>query len=833
VPDVPDVPDLPDLPYPSEWESDVVLADGGTAHLRPLRRDDADKLLDFFTRLSDRSRMLRFFAPVSPQTARRAARLDEVDYDDTFGIVAELGDELIAVGTYQRTADPTSAEVAFAVSDEHQARGIGSMLLEHLAAVGRTTGLERFTASTLPENRRMLRVFHEAGWEVAREHVEGVVELSFPIGDDEKTREVLHRREHLAEARSVERLLHPRSIAVIGASREPHTPGHDVLAHLVAGGFTGSLHAVNPAAIAGDAAGEVAGVPCVARVTDIDGPVDVAIVAVPAPAVAAVVADCGAKGVHGLVVLSAAPEGRAEREAFEHQLVDQARRLGMRILGPECLGIVNTDPETSMQATVVPVRPRRGRIGWSSQSGAIGLDLLVRATDAGLGVSTFVSLGDKADVSGNDLLQYWDSDPDTDVILLHLESFGNPRKFLRVARRVARRKPIVAVKSARSVAGQRGATARAFVRDDPDAAVDALFAQAGVVRVDTLEDLLVTAAVLEACPLPDGDRVAIVGNAVGPNVLVADACIAAGLTVPDPTAAGLAANPVHLASTVAVDEFEAALRAAVASDGIDAVVAVVVPLPGHDAEADALRRVVGAVAGASTKPVVASVLGQRALIGHAGTVPTFAFAEHAAMALGRAAAYARWRRRPAGEFTELTGIDTAAARNAVAADLAARPDGGSLDSSTAATVLSAAGITVTALAAGTPGDAVAAAIRLDSDPAFGPLVTFEIASRHQELLRDAAVCVAPLTDVDAAELVRSLRTSALLFGYGDAAPLATGALEELLVRVARLADEVPEISRCSLDPVVITATGVVITGASLEVAPVTNVPTDVRRMRDA
>src|SRR4051794_23237171 len=215
------VSNLRELPYPSEWESDVVLADGGTAHLRPLRRDDADKLLDFFTRLSDRSRMMRFFAPVSPQTARRAARLDEVDYDATFGIVAELGDDLIAVGTYQRSTgpggDPSAAEVAFAVSDEHQARGIGSMLLEHLAAVGRTTGLQRFTASTLPENRRMLRVFHEAGWEVDREHVEGVVELSFPIDDDEKTREVLYRREHLAEARSMERLLHPRSIAVIGA----------------------------------------------------------------------------------------------------------------------------------------------------------------------------------------------------------------------------------------------------------------------------------------------------------------------------------------------------------------------------------------------------------------------------------------------------------------------------------------------------------------------------------------------------------------------------------------------------------------------------------------
>jgi acyl-CoA synthetase (NDP forming)/GNAT superfamily N-acetyltransferase len=836
------VPDLPELPYPSEWESDVVLADGGTAHLRPLRRDDADKLLDFFTRLSDRSRMLRFFAPVSPQTARRAARLDEVDYDDTFGIVAELGDELIAVGTYQRTVDPTSAEVAFAVSDEHQARGIGSMLLEHLAAVGRTTGLLRFTASTLPENRRMLRVFHEAGWEVAREHVEGVVELSFPIDDDEKTREVLHRREHLAEARSVERLLHPHSIAVIGASREPHTPGHDVLVHLVAGGFTGSVHAVNPAAStdggAGEVASEVAGVPCVARVTDIDGPVDLAIIAVPAAAVDAVVADCGAKGVHGLVVLSAAPGGTDERDAFGHHLVELARRFGMRILGPECLGMVNTDPETSLQATVVPVHPRRGRIGWSSQSGAIGLDLLVRATDAGLGVSTFVSLGDKADVSGNDLLQYWDSDPDTDVILLHLESFGNPRKFSRVARRVARRKPIVAVKSARSAAGHRGAAARAFVRDDPDAAVDALFAQAGVVRVDTLEDLLVTAAVLEACPLPDGDRVAIVGNAVGPTVLVADACVAAGLTVPEPTAVGLAANPAHLASTVEAEEFAAALRRALDAPGIDAVVAVVVPLPGRDAEADALRRVVGAVAGESPKPVVASVLGQRALIGHAGPVPTFAFAEHAAEALGRAAAYARWRRQPAGAFPELADVDAAAARAVVVDALAETAGGGALAEGTTRTLLAAYGITVAGSDGGDRADngdraGVATALRMDADPVFGPLLTFEIASSHRDLLRDAAVCVAPLTDVDAAELVRSLRTSPLLFGYGGAAPLATDALEELLVRVARLADDLPELAQLTLDPVVVTTTGLVVTTASASVAPVAHVPTDVRRMRDA
>jgi acyl-CoA synthetase (NDP forming)/GNAT superfamily N-acetyltransferase len=820
---VPDAPDTPELAYPAEWESDVVLADGGTAHLRPLRRDDSEKLLDFFTRLSDRSRMLRFFAPVSPQTARRAARLDEVDYDKTFGIVAELGDDLIAVGTYQRTDDPTSAEVAFAVSDEHQARGIGSILLEHLASVGRTMGLRRFTASTLPENRRMLRVFHEAGWEIDREHVEGVVELSFPIDDDEKTREVLYRREHLAEARSVERLLHPRSIAVIGASREPHTPGHDVLVNIVAGGFTGSVHAVNPAA-----ASAVAGVPCFARITDIEGPVDLAVVAVPAAAIDAVVADCGAKGVHGLVVLSAAPTGHAEREEFEHRLVESARRLGMRILGPECLGIVNTDPETSLQSTVVPVRPRRGRVGWSSQSGAIGLDLLVRATDAGLGVSTFVSFGDKADVSGNDLLQYWDADPETDVILLYMESFGNPRKFARIARRVARRKPVVAVKSARSAAGSRGAAVRTTTRDDPDAAVDALFAQAGVVRVDTLEDLLVTAAVFEACPLPSGDRVVVIGNAVGPSVLAADACVAAGLIVPEPGDAGLDANPVHLSSTVGAHAYEAALRAALVSDGVDAVLAVVVPLPGRDDEAVELRRVIGTVASESEKPVVASVLGQRALIGHAGRVPTFAFAEHAAAALGRIAGYGRWRRRPTGRVPDLDGIDTPAARELVATFLIEHPDGGSIDAPTTAALLATYGIAVERSPRGAIG--VATSLRVDADPRFGPVLTFRMGGTHAELLRDASVCTVPLTDVDARELIRAPRTSALLFGYDGAPALATDALEDLVLRVARLADDIPELSRLRVDIVVTPATAHVSLDTAA-MARVAHVPTDVRRMR--
>jgi acyl-CoA synthetase (NDP forming)/GNAT superfamily N-acetyltransferase len=826
--------------YPAEWECDVILADGGTAHLRPLRRDDADLLVAFLTRLSDRSRLLRFFAPVSPQIAYRAARFDEVDYESTFGIVALLGDDLIAVGTWQRADDPAVAEVAFAVADEHQARGIGSMLLEHLAATGRAAGLQRFSASTLAENRRMLRVFHEAGWDVEKEHAEGVVELSFPIDDDERTRAVLYRREHLAEARSMDRVLHPTSIAVVGAGRDPGGPGRRVLEHLRVGGFTGALYAVNPAASAPgafkpgalepDAFGAV---PCVARVTDIAGPVDLAVVSVPETALGAVVDDCAAKGVHALVVLTATTGDADAREALTHRLVVDSRRHGMRVLGPECLGVVNTDPDVSMQATVVPVHPTRGRIGWCSQSGAIGLDLLARATDAGLGVSTFVSLGDKADVSGNDLLQYWDADPATDLVLLYLESFGNPRKFARVARRVAVRKPIVAVKSARSAAGYRGAAVRATLRDDSDLAVGALLGQSGVVRVDTLEELLVTAAVFESGALPLGDRVGIVGNAIGPTVVAADACVAAGLTVTD-SAGG--ANPRHLPTAVHPDAFAAALEEMLADDGIDAVLAIVVPLPWHDADATALRDVVGAVAGTVEKPVVACVLGQRDLVGHAGRVPTLAFAEHAAGALARAAAYVQWRDRPPGTLPDLDPDALADARCAVARVLDGSPDGAALTGDDLATVLTAAGAAVAA--GGSDTDSGGVWVRVVRDDAFGPLISFGIgadpvATAAAGTSDDEAVGIAPMTDVDARTLICAPRGARAFVDDPDHPARAIDALAALVARVARVADAIPELAEFGLGPVIVTAEGVQVVRAEAWTAPVAGrAPVAVRRMRD-
>jgi acyl-CoA synthetase (NDP forming)/GNAT superfamily N-acetyltransferase len=768
--------------------------------------------------------MLRFFAPVSPQTAYRAARFAEVDYEATFGIVAELGDELIAVATWQRADDPTAAEVAFAVADEHQARGIGSLLLEHLAATGRAAGLTRFEASTLAENRRMLRVFHEAGWDVTREHVEGVVELSFPIDDDARAREVLYRREHFAEARSVERLLHPGSIAVIGASRDPGSPGHQVVRNLLDGGFTGSLYPVNPAA------DEIAGLPCHAHVTDVDGPVDVAILSVPAAALDSVVDDCAAKRVHGLVVLTATDGDAAAHDAFARRVVVRARGLGMRVLGPECLGLVNTDPEVSMQATVVPVRPRPGRIGWGSQSGAIGLDLLVRATDGGLGVSTFVSLGDKADVSGNDLLQYWDSDPATDVVLLYLESFGNPRKFTRVARRVSARKPIVAVKSARTTAGRRGAGARSVVREDPDAAVDALFAQTGIIRVDTLEDLLVTAAVLERGLLPRGDRVAVIGNAVGPGVVAADACTAAGLTVTTRVAGD---NPVHLSSTVTADAYATSLRTLLDDDGVDAVVAVVVPVPGHDADAAALRRVIGTAARESAKPVVVSVLGQRALVGHAGPAPSFAFPEQAAVGLGRAAAYARWRARDHGVAPDFADVDLTAAHATVDKYLAAHPEGGRLEPAAVRTLLAAAAIGLRPVGESRTTPSVRASVLVEHDVAFGPRVTFAVAGAHPELPDELSVAIAPLTDVDAQDLVRAGRAAPLLFAPDGQPRFAIDALEDVILRVACLADDIPEIARLQLGPVLVGVDDTAVLDAVIDVAPVPAPGrSELRRMRD-
>ncbi|MGA8848119.1 MAG: GNAT family N-acetyltransferase, partial [Nocardioides sp.] len=420
---------------PRHWEADVLLRDGRTAHIRPIGPQDVDLLVAFYARVSDRSKYYRFFSPMPNLSERDVKRFTVVDHDHRVALVMVLQGQMIAVGRYDVIGDG-EAEVAFLVEDLHHGRGIAQLLLEHLAQAARERGIERFTAEVLPDNQAMIHTFRDAGYRVVSGYEDGVLSLEFSIDPTDTSIGVMRGREHRAEAASIERFFNPRSIAVIGASRRQDTIGQVLVRNLVSNDFTGRIYAVNPSAPA------VSGLPSYKSVVDIPDDVDVAIVAVPAESVNDVVLDCAAKGVHGMIVISSgfAETGEEGRKRQRH-LVGLSRSYGLRLIGPNCLGVINTDPAVSVNASLSSVMPPRGRAGFFCQSGALGSAILEKVQNRGLGLTTFVSAGNRADVSGNDLLQYWEEDVDTDVVLLYLESFGNPRKFARLARRVARTKP--------------------------------------------------------------------------------------------------------------------------------------------------------------------------------------------------------------------------------------------------------------------------------------------------------------------------------------------------------------------------------------------------------
>ncbi|TML87413.1 MAG: GNAT family N-acetyltransferase [Actinobacteria bacterium] len=693
--------------YPAEWESDVVLTDGGTAHVRPIRPTDADALVALHARLSQETIYLRFFTPHPVLSTLEIERFTQVDYDDRMALIAELDDEMVAVARYDRNpgGDGTEAEVAFTVDDVHQGRGLGTILLEHLAVIARAHGITRFVAETLPQNRRMRDLFHAAGFQDATSFTEGVVRVVFPIEPTEASEAAMHDREQSASARSVERLLRPRSIAVIGAGRRRGTIGHEILRNLLDGDFAGPVYPVHPTAP------HVASVRAYPSVIDVPDDVDVAVIVVPASQVLEVVEQCATKRVRGLVVISAgfAETGPDGAEA-ERELVRRARAHGMRMVGPNCMGVVNTAAGVSMNATFAPVPPRAGRVAFSSQSGALGIAVLEQSSRLGLGVSTFVSVGNKADVSTNDLLQYWERDDGTDVVLLYVESFGNPRSFSRIARRVSRRKPIVAVKSGRSAAGTLAATSHTAALASPEAAVDALFRQTGVIRVDTLEQLFDVAHVLTHQPLPRGGRVAIVGNAGGPGILAADACEGQGLEVPELSqdtrgelrsflpAAAAVRNPVDLVASASAADYGRAVRTVLADSGVDAV--VVIFIPPLVTRADDVARAVSEAAAGSDKPVLANFLAMQGtpepLSLGPRPIPSFAYPEAAANALARVVDHAAWLRRPEGALPDLEGVDGRAARILVDTVLDERPDGTWLDPASAIELLSDYGIPIVA-----------------------------------------------------------------------------------------------------------------------------------------
>ncbi|MGW1471117.1 GNAT family N-acetyltransferase, partial [Streptomyces olivaceus] len=595
--------------YPAHWEADVVLRDGGTARVRPITVDDAERLVSFYEQVSDESKYYRFFAPYPRLSAKDVHRFTHHDFVDRVGLAATIGGEFVATVRYDRIgaggtpapAPADEAEVAFLVQDAHQGRGVASALLEHIAAVARERGIRRFAAEVLPANTKMIKVFMDAGYTQKRSFEDGVVRLEFDLEPTDRSLAVQYAREHRAEARSVQRLLQPGSVAVVGTGRALGGVGRSVLGNIRDAGFPGRLYAVNKAFPEDQK--ELDGVPARRSVRDIDGPVDLAVVAVPAEHVPEVVTECGEHGVQGLVVVSAGyadsgPDGRERQRA----LVRHARTYGMRIIGPNAFGIINTSPDVRLNASLAPEMPRPGRIGLFAQSGAIGIALLSRLHRRGggvtgvTGVSTFVSSGNRADVSGNDVLQYWYDDPETDVALMYLESIGNPRKFTRLARRTAAAKPLVVVQGARhGGAAPQGHAVRATRL--PHATVSALLRQAGVIRVDTITDLVDAGLLLARQPLPAGPRVAILGNSESLGLLTYDACLAEGLR-PHP--------PRDLTTAASADDFHAALSRALADDTCDAVVVTAIPTVGEGAAGDAAlaEALRSAAAAVPTKPVL-------------------------------------------------------------------------------------------------------------------------------------------------------------------------------------------------------------------------------------
>ncbi len=570
--------------YPSAHVVDVALRDGSTLHIRPVSERDAPAIKRFLGTLSAESIGFRFFG--SPDLDWVCEWSVDVDYSDRYALVASTGPEqaIVAHGAYMRL-DEHRAEVAFMVSDAWQGRGIATIMLAHLAAAAEEHGISTLFAEVLPHNHRMIDVFDESGFPVKRHRTQDVIEIELPTSMSEQTLDHFERREETAAVAALHSFLQPRSVAVVGASRRRRTIGGELWHNLIAGGFTGEAHAVN------DKARTVQGRRAYRSIARVPGPVDMAVIAIPAERVAGVARECAAAGVRALLVISggfgeAGPAG----EERQRELLRICRESGMRLVGPNCLGVLNNAPGIRLNATFAAGSPRAGRIGFVSQSGGLGIAMIEGAGRLGLGLSSFVSVGDKADISGNDLLQYWEHDEGTDVVLLYLESFGNPRRFARIARRVSARKPIVAVKSGRSAAGARaGASHTGALVSSSDVTVDALFEQAGVIRTDTVHELFDVAALLSAQPAPRGARVAIVTNAGGPGILCADACQAAGLDVVelsarvrkrlarflDPQAS--LGNPIDMIAGAPAESYRHTIDTLVREQACDAILAIFVP----------------------------------------------------------------------------------------------------------------------------------------------------------------------------------------------------------------------------------------------------------------
>jgi acyl-CoA synthetase (NDP forming)/RimJ/RimL family protein N-acetyltransferase len=877
----------------------ALLTDGSTVEIRHAGPQDAAAVREMHAAMSSENVYLRFFS-VSPRAGEREAqRVCREPGPDHEALLAWQAGRLVGVASYEAIGKPGTAEIAFAVPDDMHHRGIATLLLEHLVSLARRRELQAFTAETLTENAAMLRVFADAGLPVQRRSADGVIELTFPLpgGDAEEALdsylESVARRESRADVASLRYLLRPESVAIVGASRKPGTVGHAILRNVMTCGFTGRVYAVNPHVTY---ARTMEAARCVASVADLPEPVDLAVIAVPPAAVPGVAAQCGRHGVRGLIVITSGLGAEGT------DLLAICRRYGMRLVGPNCFGVCV--PEISLNATFAAGHPAPGVAGLVVQSGGVGVALLDQLTRLGVGVSSFASVGDKYDVSSNDLLMWWAQDGVTRLAILYVESFGSPRKFARTARRVGHQTPVLTVIGGRSAAGQRAAASHTAAAATPLVTQEALFGQAGVIAATSLGELTETAALLAGQPLPAGPRVGIVSNAGGAGVLAADACADHGLQVVQFAAAtrrrlrrllpagAAVAGPVDATAAVSNDTFRACLEEAAADDGVDAVLAVAVPTAISD-----LRTAIDAAD--VGKPVAAVLLNQAESVRTLGSGrPAYAYPESAVRALGHAARYRARRDRPPGRIPALPGLRPADARQLVAGFLARHPAGGWLPAGPAADLLACYQIPLVASrpARSEPEAAQAAAelggrvvlkaeadglvhksdaggVKLDlrtpqevtdayralaaslgprlqrvlvqpmiadgvevligvvQEPVFGPLVVFGLGGVATDVLGDHAARLTPLTDADADELIRSVRAAPLLLGHRGTPPADVGALADTLLRISRLADDLPEVAELDLNPVIARPDGVHAVDVRIRVSPAESRDPFLRQLR--
>ncbi len=882
-------------PYPEACEVDVALRDGSTVHVRPVAVGDRPAIEDFLHALSPESIGFRFFGRINLDWVANWSM--EVYHGDRYALVATTGPDqaIVAHAAYIRTG-PDRAEVAFTVADAWQEHGIATIMLAHLAAAAEEHGITVFTAEVLPANHRMIHVFRDSGFAVALRSGDGVIEVELPTSRSQRTRESFEQRDQTAAIAAMQRFLRPSSVAVIGASPKRRTVGGEILRNLNSYGFAGRVYPVNRRVHT------IQRHRAYGSIVDVPEPVDLVVIAVPAEQVSAVARECESAGTRALLVISAGfAEVGAEGARRQRELLAICREGGMRLIGPNCLGVANTAADVRLDATFAGQPPPAGSIGFLSQSGGLGIAIIEAASRMGLGLSSFVSIGNKADISGNDLLEYWEHDADTGVLLLYLESFGNPRRFARIARRVGQTKPIVAVKSGRSPAGARASASHTgALLSASDVTVDALFEQSGVIRTDTMHELFDVGALLSTQPVPAGARVAIVTNAGGPGIMCADACQAAGLEVVELSkevrerlAAFLApeaslGNPVDMIATASAASYRHAIEALVQERACDAIIAIFVPplVTRVRDVAREIRAVAGRVEGVTLAAVFMNSEGAPPEQGNAAHVPTFEYPEDAARALGHAARYGRWRARPAGHVRKPAGcrsdeaaavvaealaagggwlgpeqvsalldcyglapIDTHVVRTAADAAAAAAELGvpvalkavaaGLLHKSDAGGVrLDLDGPDAVALAAQEIAAAVASAgHRLDGllvqpmaspgvelligvvhDESFGPVIACGAGGTSTEVLGDVAVRITPLTDLDAREMLRSLRSFPLLEGYRGAPACDIAAVEEMLLRLSALVEEHPAVVELDANPVVVGPRGAVIVDARIRLA---------------